>query len=196
MRRCLVLACCLSALGCVTSAAAHERVYRNAEFELQEVFPAGLKVCTALSGDHPHGFYARFGSNLRDCGSPNAAASSMGVYAQWNSSFERTPWDELRTGCRERLKTLRIPGLPSIACVTGRTATSIHLEVVAMGGKWPDRDASPESRTPAIIYTAALITQPEHLLRDIAVFRHFLNLLRVLKPVSADDSECAPCTPF
>ncbi len=187
-------------------AAARDRVYRNAEFELQEVFPAGVKVCTALSGNHPHGFYGRIGSVPGNCGSTSGGASSMGVYAQWNAEFQKTPFDELPAGCRRprpnayvspaELKSLRIPGVRSIACATDREGAPIGIEVVAMGGKWPNADPSGDVRTPAIIYSAALGTGPKHLRRDLAMFRRFLASMRVLKPVSGDDSQCAPCLPF
>ncbi len=185
-------------------ASAHDRTYRNAEFGLQETFPAGVKVCTALSGNHPHGFYGLIGPNPGECQSEKPNISVIGVYASWNTIYYKTPFAELPGYCRKpkpndfisaaALKHMRIPGVRSVACFT--TDRPIAIEVVALAGKPLDED-DPEARnTHSTIYHVTLATSPQHFRRDLPMFRRFLASLRVMKRLSRDDSQCDPCTPF
>jgi hypothetical protein len=144
-------------------------------------FPAGLRVCDALSGgDHPIGFYAWIGRRT-DCDIPRPpSASAINVTAIGNATFRRSPTlgcrnGEVPRGSRIDLRGLAFPRLRSIRCAIRRPDGSLEIFVAAQGGSWGRRYRSPELRgAPLIDYSAVLRTRPDRLGRDMAMFRALL----------------------
>lgn len=166
----------------LSAAAPRPHVYRNEEFGIEAIFPAGSRVCEARSGDHPHGFYVWLSrptvcNAVRD----NSSASAMGIYASGNTSFESSPLAELpcRNGAKPRGILVDLGGLSfrrlySVSCALRLPDGSLNVVVAAQGGSWASDDNSPEASTPYINYAATLHTRPERLRRDMVLFRQFL----------------------
>lgn len=172
-------------------ASATQRV-SNQEFKFSVSFPAGNVVCTATSGDQPHGFFVRLDASQIDCKNlkKDTAISVISVYAYNNTTFESTPEEELVGLCRERdangklsegrvLKGLTFKGRHSAACRTIRADGSIDIYVVTQAGKWPSSHDSPDMDAPYINYTASLHTTPSRMDRDIKTFHKILKSVQI-----------------
>jgi hypothetical protein len=182
----------LLALVCLTgaaNAADEPRRHRNDEFGIEARFPAGARVCVALSGDHPVGFHAWLGRPT-DCNAPRPPlVSAMNVTAIYNATAETAPdaFLDCRNGSVPRRSGVDLRGLgfrhaASVRCAVRRRDGSLEILVAAQGGRYARRDGSPLSRAPLINYAAVLKTRPERLRRDLATFRNFLATI-VIRPI-------------
>jgi hypothetical protein len=179
-----VLGACISGAG----ASEAQRV-RNEEYGFSVAFPAGLRVCTAVSGDHPHGFFVRLNGDQGECGGAAAKSdvSVIGVYAYYNSTFETSPEEELAGLCREsgnddksgKLKSLGFAGRHSARCQVQHADGSIDIYVVTQAGQWPGAQESPELKTPYINYTASLHTTHSRMADDLKTFSGVLKSVRI-----------------
>lgn len=173
----------LAILCCPTPTAATNglRVYRNEEYGIETRFPAESRVCEALSGDHPIGFYAWLGRQT-DCDVPKPpSVSAVNVTALYNTAFYTLPpLSNCRNGSVPRgtginLRGLAFRRLRSISCAIRREDGSLEIFVAAQGGRWRGRNRSAETSAPLVNYSAVLKTNPARLERDMATFRTFLS---------------------
>ena len=183
-------------LGVVFSCAASEtHRFTNLEYRFSASFPDGNTVCTAMSGDHPHGFFVRFDSSSLGCSSPTVdpAISAISVYAYSNATFEQTAEEEVNGLCqngsgrdekiaKDSVTNLAFSGRPSAACEITRADGSIDIYVVTQAGKWPQEGGSAGPNAPYVNYTASLHTTPKQLARDLPVFRLVLKSVRIDYP--------------
>jgi hypothetical protein len=154
---------------------------RNDEYGLQVKFPAKIKVCGALSGDHPVGFYVWL-DRPTNCGIPKPPlVSSISITAGYNSSFKESPDaglcgnGEMPSGLQVDMRRLSFSNLSSVRCVTKLSDGLIGIIVAAQGGRWGGSALPPEMKTTrAINYNAFLRTRPERLREDLATFRGIL----------------------
>lgn len=169
--------------------AAPAQVSRNDEFGIEARFPAGGRVCLTRSGGHPLGFFAWYGGRPTDCdttrGDPRA--SVLAVYGAYNTTFDapasRVLSEECIRGAARRptgidLRGLSFRGYGSASCAYRRTDGTIHVEIVAQGGRFH----ADGTNYPRINYTAALVTRPGRLTTDMAMFRRFLAGIRLAPP--------------
>ena len=180
-------------VGAVSSCAAAEVIrVTNLEYKFSVTFPAGETVCPAMSGDHPHGFFVRFGSRSSGCSSPSVDSelSAINVHAYSNATFEQTPREEVSGLCgrgngrdepahRASLKALTFGDRLSAACEITRDDGSIDIYVVTQAGKWPQGSESSGPNAPYVNYTASLHTTPKQLARDLLAFRLVLKSIRI-----------------
>lgn len=184
---------CRGDAGGVATAAA----FTEEDFGIAATFPAGVRVCPAFSGDAVRGYYTRVGQVRFDClgRHGDSAASSYGVRAHWNASFEPT-LDAARGAdrpCRRDARFSRgadgrdfaIRGLKSRACVSREPDGRILVEVEAAAGQW-DGVGPEEADAPGSIYTAWLLTRDADWARDSALFGAFLDWLLVAPEDNAD----------
>jgi hypothetical protein len=78
---------------------------QNDEFNFRVSFPTGSQVCPAVAFDHPYGFYAWYGQPTAcDKPRPDAAVttptSTMGVYATYNTTYQRSARTLVSKVCR------------------------------------------------------------------------------------------------
>jgi len=175
----------------VPAAAPRAPVHRNAQYGIETRFAAGLRVCVALSGDQPIGFYAWL-DRRTDCDSARPpATSSMNVTALYNATFEMSL---SLVGCRSgavprgsgiTLAGLAFRGLRSISCAVRREDGSFEVFVAAQGGRWAAHNRGEEFRAPLINYDAVLKTRPGRVQTDLAMFRALLANT-VIHPVVLD----------
>lgn len=184
---------CRGEAGIVATPAA----FTEEDFGIAATFPVGVWVCPAFSGEAVRGYYTRIGLERFDClgRHSQAAASSYGVRAHWNASFEPT-LDAVRgadTPCREddrfnrgaNGRPFRIRGLESRVCVSREPEGRILIDVEAGAGRW-DGFGAAEADAPKAIYTAWLLTSEETWSRDRALFGAFLDWLVVAPKDNAD----------
>lgn len=75
--------------------------FQNEEFNFRVVFPAGSQVCPAVAASHPYGFYAWYGQTTAcDGAKADTTASMMGVYAAYNTTYQRSASGALPRACR------------------------------------------------------------------------------------------------
>lgn len=186
----------IALLGVVTSCAASEvnRV-ANSEYKFSVSFQTADPVCTAMSGDHPHGFFVRLDPGSIGCDSPtiDPEISAISIYAYGNSTFEQTPEEEVNGLCRnadgsdgkvakDSLRNLAFSGRPSAACENAQADGSIDIYVVTQAGSWSKEGESSGPNAPYVNYTAALHTTPKHLARDLPLFRLVVKGVRIDYP--------------
>lgn len=154
--------------------------YRNTEFGMGVVFPAGVRVCTARSGDHPHGFYGWFGGSPTLCDATRIAdnSSALSVYASYNSTFDNSPREEAARRCRERgapiainLDTISMANRPSSVCAIRLSNNSIEISIFSQSGEIITRTGS----YPRVLYSATLTTNQSMVDRDIEEFSRFVS---------------------
>jgi hypothetical protein len=184
--KCLFLAVVLS--GCQTDSAAQEtQRFENDAFNLSVEFPAGLTVCTASSGQQPHGFFVRLEDHV-DCQATivKPSVSGISVDAYSNTAFWATPEEVAASLCEVKpavattsLQGLTFVGIHSVVCEVTRPDGSIDVFVVAQAGQWPGSQNSPELSAPYINYTASLHTTAPNIARDLLVFRNVLRGIRI-----------------
>jgi len=159
--------------------AARARVYRNSEYGIRADFPAGARVCTALSGGHPVGFHARL-DGPTDCVNGGGESDRIALVASYNSAFEAAP----KPGCPDRgrpleaglLKGLAFPHRRSVVCGVRGPEGSVTILVSARGGRWtgPGLPAWIVA-TPLIDYVAVLNSGPKRFQTNLRTFRAFLK---------------------
>lgn len=184
-----MIALALACLPGPANAAAGPRVHRNGEFGIEARFPAGARVCAALSGDHPVGFFAWLGARTQCQAAKPSSVSAMNITASYNSAFERSAIVHLecRNGSVPRrsgidLRGLAIPRLRGGSCAIRRQDGSLEVFVAAQGGNWGRLDRSSVPGAPLINYYARLKTRPERVERDMAAFRAFLARMEIRPP--------------
>lgn len=153
----------------------------NAEYGLATRFLTGQRVCTALSGLHPIGFYVWINRSTK-CEAPKPPATrSISITASYNSAFETSPSSgctasKEQLGTEIQLRDLSFPGLQSVRCAAIRSDGTLDIIVSAQAGKQAGENLSPEVIfAPRINYDAWLHTTPDHAKADILVFRQILS---------------------
>lgn len=171
--------------------AAEDGTFRNDEFGISATFPPGGKVCPALSGEHPHGFYAWYHGQQTLCGATHIdpAVSAISIYASYNSAFLKSPWDELPASCRKDKplashETLSFRGYKSVSCETRQADGRVMVDVIAYTGKWKnaDNDPDPDLQTSYLSYRASLMTTSDRLEKDMVLFRTFIAGINIRPP--------------
>lgn len=154
--------------------------YQNSEFGMGVVFPEGVRVCTARSGDHPHGFYGWFGGSPTVCDATRISdnSSSLSVYASYNSTFDNSPREEAARRCRERgdpiainLDTTSMDNRPSSICAIKLPNNSIEISIFSQSGEIVTRTGS----YPRVLFSATLTTNQSKVDHDIEVFSRFVS---------------------
>lgn len=178
----------LSAFIVSASASEAQRV-KNEEYRFSVAFPAGLRVCDAVSGAQPHGFFVHLNVDGGDCGAVavKSDVSVISVYAYSNATFESSPEEEIAGVCREgvtgamsgRLKGLAFVGHHSARCQVQHVDGSVDIYVVAQAGTWPGTQESPELKTPYVNYTASLHTTRDRMAEDLRIFSRVLKTVRI-----------------
>jgi hypothetical protein len=160
----------------------------NSEFKFSVEFPSDISVCTATSGEHPHGFFVRFEDQKTDCRAVNVNSSISGISidAYFNTAFWRTLEDAADAFCEdgdaqeseigaETMNYLAFNERRSLACVVKRSDGSIDVFVVTQAGEWPGPQDSSDLMAPYINYTASLHTTKANMARDLSTFRRVLD---------------------
>lgn len=159
--------------------------FENADMGLTAVFPAGDPVCLARSGDAPRGFFVNYGDGQGCAERPERGPRFITLYADHNSSFERSAAEALPGDCRPLSDALRrrlegalaVPGHASAACQRPAAEGAVEVMVYAMAGE--TEGEAPGSRVPAVIYFAAFGTTQAHFEEDRARFRPVLASVRL-----------------
>ncbi len=180
----------LIALGWVgafsAAASPQDGRYSNSEYGVAMTFPAGSRVCPALSGEHPHGFYAVYHGKHRTCDEMRNAPDetpvrAMGVYADYNTTDDRSLRQDLKSWCKTaepaeldaaRLDRLTVPGRVTARRVTREANGQIEINLDVAG------DLSP-GKVPFIFYHITLAATPRHLRRDLPMFERFVRSIRI-----------------
>jgi hypothetical protein len=163
----------LTAASCEESTASRILVHQNEEYGIQARFRAKNRVCTALSGDHPVGFYTWL-DRPTECESQRPPhTSSLSITANYNALFKRAPEipfcrdGDVPRGMRIDLGKLSFLHLQSVRCVTRTKEGLIQVYVTAQGGRWNGRDLPSEMKnTPSVTYYVWLQTYPERFEED------------------------------
>jgi len=160
----------------------------NYEYRFSAVFPGGVRVCTAASGDQPHGFFVRLNGSDQECSTgKNADVSAISISAYSNATFENSPEEEIAGLCQKRggndetvaIGKLRFSGRRSAQCNQQHADGSIDIYVVTQAGQWPGAHESQELNTPYINYTASLHSTQSRLSEDLKLFRKVLGSVRI-----------------
>ena len=173
----------------------------NAEYGVSAVFPTGSRVCEALSGEHPHGFYTRLGDPEMDCvpSRDPPKVSSMLIWADYNAASQSVEEMGDPTCPNRNVRApdgtpLGFPGHDSMACETRLANGDVQVSVRTHLGTQVDNFTGPNSdetrTTPRFVYTAWLHTTTRTEAADKAVFRQLLNTvaLSVLETPSDGDA--------
>ncbi len=175
------------AFALVACAAGVQRV-GNQEYRFSVVFPSGFRVCTAKSGDQPHGFFVRLSGGDQECVVGNSVdVSAISVNAYSNATFETSPEEAIAGLCNKgggdneivAIGTLSFSGRRSAQCHQQHADGSIDIFVVAQAGQWPGAHESQELNAPYVNYTASLHSTQSRLSEDLIVFRKVLGSVRI-----------------
>jgi len=175
----IVLSCLSLPLGGIACANG-SHIVSNVEYGFSVSFPNGKTVCTITTGGHQKGFFVLLEGN--DC--EGERFPGIGVNADYNSSFERSPEDSLRGLCGKNLITdgdfgtgpLSFAGRLSAACRVDNSDGSIIVYVDTMAGNLPDENV------PTIEYIAALYTATDRLDGDLNTLRDVLGSVKIQVP--------------
>lgn len=165
--------------------------YSNSEYGIAMTFPAGSRVCPALSGEHEHGFYAQYHGKAMSCddmrsGRPGNSVSAISVYADYNADDESSQADfenyckisDARPALSQaELHRLSIKGYAVRACSVKKPDGRIEVTVIAQNGKWSEDKQS--RAAPYIFYTISLATNAAHLRHDLPMFEAFVHSVRI-----------------
>ena len=166
---------------CASAAHAKSIQYRNEEFGFTVQIPSEYKVCTALSGDHPHGFYYNLSTSIGCSRSPaKSRVSTISIYASYNVLNDSLV-GSAPSGCRK----YAFDGIPkqpgrlfagnAYSCIVRNSDGSVNLNVV-MQKRIKSSDADPDVNS--INYLASLHSYPQNLRRDSAKFAEFLSSVK------------------
>jgi hypothetical protein len=160
----------------------------NAEYRFSIAFPGDLRICTAKSGDHPHGYFVLLDPQKTDCNhQPVDSVREIEIWADGNTLFVKTPEEYATSYCHSQipsakrfdLRGLAFRGHRSVACAADSNSGSIEVYVVTQAGKWPQPpSAAADSGAPYINYWLNLRTSANHFDRDMTVFRRVLESVR------------------
>ncbi len=175
-----------------TAEIAGQRPFVNEEYGVAAVFPAGSRVCEALSGEHPHGFYTRLGDERMGCRPSDDAprASAVTVWADYNAAFYGTLEALTGPNCSNPSpaapndRPFAFPGRTSKACETRSANGDITVSVHAFAGSWK---SEPGREAPYLIYSAYLKTTTRTEVADKSLFQRFLKQIVLTPPEPADD---------
>ena len=165
---------------------------RNQEYRFSVEFPVGVRICTAISGEQPHGFFVRLNANQSECVSADKTSivSVISVSAYSNATFKKSPEAEIAGLCRQSsaddeidaMKGLSFVGRRSARCQVQHPDGSIDIYVVTQAGQWPGAHESQELNAPYINYTASLHTTQSRMSEDLKVLRKVLNSVHIGYP--------------
>lgn len=146
--------------------------------------PRGIAFCIARTGPHPHGvFWNIDGSDCHKNG-PNSTARSLGIWADYNSSFVATTKKYLEEYCdgsrvQVAAKNLSIDNLESFYCVHSIPKAQIGIEAGSARGIWSRASSDPSDRTPMIYYRVWLVTDSKHREVDTRKFERFISSIKL-----------------
>jgi hypothetical protein len=152
------------------------------EYGVRVAFPGPIEACQGLSWTHLHGWGMPIEGTCKD------ARRSMGVWADWNASFDRSPEeaaycsrDDLERGARLGLS---FPGRRSATCRTDDPGGGIHIKVATQAWRWRERDENPDPglQAPRVNYSAYLVTTPATFEQDLGRFRAMLRTVQIFPP--------------
>jgi hypothetical protein len=149
--------------------------------KISAVFPRGSQVCMSRSGDSPRGFYASYGKNGGKCREDRLSAdASMGI-GSVGAAYMDHPLLDIAAHCRPlSAHILTIPSGDSLTLLGGKSLTcqetkqdgSILITVHTLADSTDPADQGP-------LYWATLSTKPDRMSDDIAMFRRFLESLKL-----------------
>ncbi len=161
--------------------------HENDNYGLSVAFPPNVRVCTAYSGDAPHGFHGVLHS-ARECAADPLppSAEALSVWASFNTTFITAVADVLPGPCLDEDAVkgfdLRLGGRTSAACLTRSADGSFHLAVATQGGRWPGGAAEGEFASPYVNYVATLRTPAAPSEAQLALFRRYLASIEIRQP--------------
>lgn len=169
----------------------------NEEFGIRAVFPANSRVCEALSGAHPEGFYTRVGDPRMSCAPSRdpPKVSAMVVLGNYNAAFHETMEEVVGPDCPKLNpveadgRQLGFPGFGSTVCESRTSDGGLEVSVHAFAGSWEDE---PGHAVPRLIYSAYLSSTTRTEAADRAAFQRFLDQV-VLTPPEDDEYEANRC---
>jgi hypothetical protein len=172
----------------LSAATGTPEIYRNEEFGITLSVSKELLLCPTPNDEHDHGPVLLLGtSEVKGC-SDLQLSRYVDVFASFNKIEDtKTLAKFLKSQCTGAFKGKCLPAPPRLGIDGMRSAAArvnhsdgwIDILVVTQAGK-PDPlfDAS----IPSINYDLHLHTRPEHLEKDLHVFRSVLETIR-LSPV-------------
>lgn len=162
------------------------QIYRNQEFGITVPVPKEVLRCPTPENEHDHGPVmlpgAADGKGCRDL----EHSRYIGIFASYNVAevtkglrdFLKWECADLAKGpCRPASKSLQVTGLPSMAARVNRSDGWVDIIVVTQAGK-PDPGAF-DGSVPSVNYDLTLHTRPEHMEKDLRVFRTVLATIRL-----------------
>ena len=167
----------------------------NDEYGFSLEFPAQEAVCVALSDSRPHGLFIRLGRAKEECQSEKLgpAETSMGIWADYNSTFERSLNELIAAECSGKagatswrarwvVRNLRIPGHPSRACSRVTADGSVAVVVLTQAGVWPDEGGDETVPSPYINYKVTLNAAPAKLKEALPEFVALVKSIQLRQP--------------
>lgn len=181
--QCRLVAVLIGLLG--ASCAESSVTVGNEEYGLVTRFPVEQRVCTAVSGLHPIGFYIWIDQSTKCDGPKPPSTRSISITASYNSAFETSPPAECgdnkaTTVTKVDMQGLAFPGLQSVRCAVSRSDGTLDIIVSAQAGKQSGDHLAPEVLSaPRINYEAWLQTTPARAEADLTIFRRILANTRI-----------------
>ena len=187
----------VSGVGDAAVARVVEGVQRvaNDEYGFSLEFPAQEAVCVASAEGHPHGLFIRLGRTKEECQSDKhgPAETSMGIWADYNSTFERSLNDLIAGECSGKagatswrarwvVRNLRVPGHPSRACSRVTADGSVAVVVLTQAGAWPDEGGDEALPSPYINYKLTLHAAPANLKAALPKFAALVKSVQLRQP--------------
>lgn len=181
----LVASAAVVVAALVSAATDKPQVYRNEEFGITLSVSKELLLCPTPNDEHDHGPVLLLGTTKTNDCSDIASHRSIDVFASFNEIEDtKTLPKFLKSECTGAFKGKCLPAPPHLDIDGMRSAAArvnhsdgwIDILVVTQAGK-PDPlfDAS----VPSINYDLHLHTRPEHLEKDLRVFRSVLETIRL-----------------
>lgn len=132
--------------------------FQNDEFNFHVTFPVGSRVCPAVASNHPYGFYAWYGQPTACAGDTKAdvSPSTMGVYATYNVTYQRSPQTLLPKACRPSRPGPAVDAKPTTTAPAATDVKPITTTPPATDGK-PDPVATPAAEAQPALAPATLI---------------------------------------
>jgi hypothetical protein len=163
------------------AATAKQQVYRNEEFGITLSIPDSALLCPIPEGEHDHGPVMLLGTAKANGCSDVVSSRSIWIFAGYNAADDTKKLQDFlkwQCGgpCLPPPSGLRVTGLASAAARVNRSEGWIDIIVVTQAGK-PDPNFDPS--VPLINYDLRLHTRPEHLEKDLRVFRTVLETVRL-----------------
>ncbi|MGB0036010.1 MAG: hypothetical protein WBP79_11105 [Candidatus Acidiferrales bacterium] len=186
MVRSIPVATAVMVLAALLSAATDKPpIYRNEEFGITLPVPDGALLCPNPDGEHDHGpvmvlnrFEAK-GCNDAEGGriiEVFASFNAMQATKTLNKLLQSQCIDIAKGKCQSAPPQMTLKGLPSMSARVNRTDGWIDIFVVTHAGK---PDPAFDASVPSVNFVLWLHTRPEHMEKDLRVFRIVLETIRL-----------------